>query len=186
MLKVIPCRASLVRAGAPRIVWLAAGQLCESWFDCCYSCGAHIFLPTSQGAEAARYCATCCFGIPNCPAAAVGKYMPGSADSIKTVSAGKAAIGGPFELVDGNGSRVTDKTLLGQFALLYFGFTFCPDICPDELDKMAKVINSLGTRAAALPVVCGKLVFLHVAVQNLFCCCHRSRRSTSEASVHFH
>lgn len=83
--------------------------------------------------------------------------MADSADSIKTVSAGKAAIGGPFELIDGNGSRVTDKTLLGQFALLYFGFTFCPDICPDELDKMAKVINSLGIRAAALPVVYGKL-----------------------------
>lgn len=66
----------------------------------------------------------------------------GTAD--KTITAGKAAIGGPFELVDGNGSKVTDKDLLGEFALLYFGFTYCPDICPDELEKMANVINSLG------------------------------------------
>lgn len=75
-----------------------------------------------------------------------------SAETIKTVSAGKAAIGGPFELVDGNGAKVTDKALLGEFALLYFGFTFCPDICPDELEKMAKVINSLGVHTNTVPL----------------------------------
>ena len=60
------------------------------------------------------------------------------------MSAGKAAIGGPFTLVDGEGKTYTDKDLRGQFALLYFGFTYCPDICPDELEKMAKAIQELG------------------------------------------
>ena len=63
----------------------------------------------------------------------------------KTRSLGKAALGGPFSLVDHNGERKTNQDFLGQWLLLYFGFTFCPDICPDELNKMAMVINKLGT-----------------------------------------
>lgn len=61
----------------------------------------------------------------------------------KTESVGKAAIGGPFDLIDQNGKPFTEKNLLGKFALVYFGFTFCPDICPDELEKMAQAINSI-------------------------------------------
>ena len=63
---------------------------------------------------------------------------------MKNESVGKAHIGGPFSLIDENGKPFTDKDLLGSFALLYFGFTFCPDICPDELEKMASAIDLLG------------------------------------------
>ena len=60
--------------------------------------------------------------------------------------AGKAAIGGPFTLVRDDGVPVTDVEWRGQYMLLYFGFTFCPDVCPAELRKMAKVIDLLEER----------------------------------------
>ncbi|KAF3903317.1 hypothetical protein AA313_de0201125 [Arthrobotrys entomopaga] len=64
------------------------------------------------------------------------------ADSHKGV--GKARIGGEFTLTDHNGKRVTDKEVRdGKFSLVYFGFTHCPDICPEELDKMAEMIDKV-------------------------------------------
>ena len=62
----------------------------------------------------------------------------------RSKSFGKAALGGSFSLIDHNGVRRSDNDFHGQWILLYFGFTFCPDICPDELEKMAEVINTIG------------------------------------------
>lgn len=59
-------------------------------------------------------------------------------------SVGKAALGGvPWVLVDEDGYLRTDSDYKGKFALLYFGFTYCPDICPSELVKIGKIINGL-------------------------------------------
>lgn len=56
----------------------------------------------------------------------------------------KVAIGqGDFCLLDHTGQRRTKKDFLGQWVLLYFGFTHCPDICPDELEKMSSVVKLL-------------------------------------------
>ncbi|XP_064642491.1 protein SCO1 homolog, mitochondrial-like [Lineus longissimus] len=61
-------------------------------------------------------------------------------------SLGKASLGGPWELVDHNGKTRTDKDFLGQWVLLYFGFTHCPDICPDEIEKMVEVVDKMETK----------------------------------------
>lgn len=47
-------------------------------------------------------------------------------------------------MIDQTGKRFTDKDLLGRFALLYFGFTWCPDICPEELQKIAAATDLTG------------------------------------------
>ena len=58
-------------------------------------------------------------------------------------SAGKPAIGGPWSLIDLDGKLVTNKSFEGKWTLLYFGFARCPDICPSEMVKVGKVMDTL-------------------------------------------
>ncbi|KAK0527349.1 Cu-binding protein [Tilletia horrida] len=66
------------------------------------------------------------------------------------VKVGRPRIGGPFELIaagpKGQGYRITHEDLTGSFSLIYFGFTNCPDICPEELDKMGEVVDNVGAK----------------------------------------
>ncbi len=48
-----------------------------------------------------------------------------------------ASIGGPFTLTSHEGRRVSDKDFDGQYRLVYFGFTYCPDVCPVDLQTIA-------------------------------------------------
>ncbi|XP_027073693.1 protein SCO1 homolog 2, mitochondrial-like isoform X1 [Coffea arabica] len=55
-------------------------------------------------------------------------------------------IGGPFSLIDTEGRVVTEKKLLGNWVLLYFGYTSSPDVGPAEVQKMAKAIDILDSK----------------------------------------
>lgn len=61
--------------------------------------------------------------------------------SANTIS--KPSIGGPFTLTDDDGNPITDREFLGHWTLIYFGYTSSPDTDPEELQKMAKVIDFL-------------------------------------------
>ncbi len=65
---------------------------------------------------------------------------------------GKALVGGPFALVNHHGKAVTEKDFLGRHMLVYFGFTFCPDVCPTELSKIAATMDLLSADADVTPV----------------------------------
>ncbi len=56
---------------------------------------------------------------------------------------GAVPIGGPFRLTDQNGKAVTDQDYRGRFMLIYFGYTFCPDICPLGLQTIAQALDEL-------------------------------------------
>ncbi len=63
------------------------------------------------------------------------------------VAIGQAAIGGPFTLVNAAGKPVTDRDLLGKYLLVYFGYTYCPDVCPTTLATVANALDKLSAKA---------------------------------------
>ncbi len=62
----------------------------------------------------------------------------------------KDAFGGPFTLTDQDGTKVSQDDFSGEYRLIYFGFTYCPAICPTELAKMTKALNALGSDGDAV------------------------------------
>ncbi len=57
---------------------------------------------------------------------------------------GAPAIGGPFTLVNHLGQTVTDADFHGSFLLIFFGYTFCPDVCPTSLTAITDALDLLG------------------------------------------
>ncbi|WP_421739705.1 SCO family protein [Caulobacter sp.] len=64
-----------------------------------------------------------------------------------------AAVGGPFQLVDQDGRPTTEKVLKGQWNAVFFGFTYCPDVCPGTLQGLAAATDILGPKAKNLRIV---------------------------------
>ncbi|OSQ45925.1 MULTISPECIES: SCO family protein [unclassified Thalassospira] len=61
----------------------------------------------------------------------------------QTSSSGVASIGGPFNLIDQNGKARTEQDFRGEYMLVYFGYTYCPDVCPTELQAMSNAMDIL-------------------------------------------
>lgn len=66
--------------------------------------------------------------------------------SDSVIGGGTSAIGGPFELVDENGVTVTDQDVFTEPTLLYFGYTFCPDVCPLDNARNAEALDLVQER----------------------------------------
>ncbi len=69
---------------------------------------------------------------------------------MRVQTTGKTLIGGPFNLTDHTGAPRSDKDFRGKYMLIYFGYSFCPDICPTDLQKMTRALNLVGADASKI------------------------------------
>jgi protein SCO1/2 len=88
---------------------------------------------------------------------AVQPQKPTAIVSGEAKSSGRALIGGAFALTDQKGRRRSEADLEGRYSLVYFGYTYCPDICPTSLSTMTQGLDLLAETqpakaAAVLPV----------------------------------
>jgi len=80
-------------------------------------------------------------------AAGIGGYALVNRQLHQGGAQGEALVGGPFTMTDHTGAKVTEKTFLGRYMLVFFGYTYCPDICPTELQVMMAALDSMGPQA---------------------------------------
>src|SRR5947209_17602610 len=73
-----------------------------------------------------------------------------AAELMDVVMWSREPIGGAFALTDQNGKRRTDADFRGKFMLVYFGFTYCPDVCPTDLQQMGLAVDRLGPAGDAV------------------------------------
>ena len=85
--------------------------------------------------------------VPAIAIAAAVAFWLGPPGNRGVVGQGFGSVGGPIALVDQAGKPVTEKDFAGKDALVFFGFTNCPDVCPTELSTMAAALDTLGPKA---------------------------------------
>jgi len=74
-------------------------------------------------------------------------HMPQIEDSTDAPTVVGIAVGGPFTLLDPSGHSVTEKNYADKYKLMFFGFTYCPSVCPTELQKISDILAALGPLA---------------------------------------
>lgn len=63
---------------------------------------------------------------------------------------GRGTVGGPFTLTDQSGRQRSDSDFRGKLMIVYFGYTFCPDVCPTDLMAITQALDALGKDAAGI------------------------------------
>jgi protein SCO1/2 len=72
---------------------------------------------------------------------------------VQVENVGAPQIGGPFVLIDQDGKTVSEADFVGKYMLVYFGFTYCPDVCPTSLTIMEDALDMLGDKAERITPV---------------------------------
>lgn len=83
-------------------------------------------------------------------ACATAAQARSAAETMDLLMWNREPVGGPFQLIDQTGKPRSDRDFRGQLMLVYFGFTYCPDVCPTDLMAIGQALEQLGPDANAL------------------------------------
>lgn len=86
-------------------------------------------------------------------AAGLGGYYVMNRQMAGSPGSGVALVGGPFTMTNQDGRKVSEKDFLGRHMLVFFGYTYCPDVCPTELQVMMAALDTLGPDAEKIQPV---------------------------------
>jgi protein SCO1/2 len=86
-------------------------------------------------------------------AAAAEQEQPSAAQMMDDLMYGHGPIGGPFTLIDQTGKPRSDIEFRGKLMIVYFGYTFCPDVCPADLMSISQALEALGPAAEGVQPV---------------------------------
>jgi cytochrome oxidase Cu insertion factor (SCO1/SenC/PrrC family) len=81
---------------------------------------------------------------------AAAEDQPSAAQMMDDLMFGHGAVGGPFTLTDTSGRQRSDTEFRGKLMVVYFGYTFCPDVCPTDLMSITQALETLGPAAEAI------------------------------------
>ena len=78
---------------------------------------------------------------------AAAEEQPSAAQMMDDLMYGRGTVGGPFTLTDATGKPRSDSEFRGRLMIVYFGYTFCPDVCPADLMAITQALDALGPLA---------------------------------------
>jgi cytochrome oxidase Cu insertion factor (SCO1/SenC/PrrC family) len=73
--------------------------------------------------------------------------QPSAAQMMDDLMYGRGSVGGPFTLTDASGKPRSDSEFRGKLMIVYFGYTYCPDVCPADLMAITQALDALGPSA---------------------------------------
>jgi cytochrome oxidase Cu insertion factor (SCO1/SenC/PrrC family) len=84
---------------------------------------------------------------------ATAAEQPSAAQMMDDLMYGRGSVGGPFTLTDQTGRQRSDTEFRGKLMVVYFGYTYCPDICPTDLMAITQALDALGPAAEGVQPV---------------------------------
>ena len=90
----------------------------------------------------------CCCGF-----ARAADEQSSATEMMEDLMYGRGTVGGPFTLTDQNGQKSSDSEFRGKLMIVYFGYTFCPDVCPADLMAITQALDALGAAAEGVQPV---------------------------------
>jgi cytochrome oxidase Cu insertion factor (SCO1/SenC/PrrC family) len=82
-----------------------------------------------------------------CGMTVAAEQPPSAARMMDDLMYGRGSVGGPFTLTDQNGKSRSDTDFRGKLMIVYFGYTYCPDVCPADLMAITQALDALGPAA---------------------------------------